>query len=150
MQLARKKRPRSLRSVEGIPISPYPSPTELIMTTPKSQSFSYFELITVYFCLFYFSKLNFTYFHHNYHNHWVFRYVECSRMFHIPGFSDRSSCDHKLFKMQPVICVMLYLHILLSVSVDLQFVLKALASNSNRNEWTSKDPSLLGFDTDRL
>ena len=54
-QLARKKRPHSLRLVERIPISPYPYPTGST-TPPKSQSFSYFKLITVYFCLFYFSN----------------------------------------------------------------------------------------------
>ena len=47
-----------------------------------------------------FLKFNFTYFRHNYHNHWVFRYVpECSGMFHVPGFmaylvtTNYSSCS---------------------------------------------------------
>ena len=153
-QLARKKRPHSLRSIKRIPISPYPSPTYTTIP-PKSQSFSYFELITVYFCLFYFSKFNFTYLCHNSHNHWVFRYVlECSGMFHIP-----CSWFYRppILWPQTIQVVASYLHNtllayfnLLSVSVDLQFALRALASNSSRNEWTSKDPSLLGLNTDRL
>ena len=119
------------RDAIGGQLKKYPS------TTLKISIFSFFGLITVYFCLFHFSKFNFTYFRHNCHNHLVFRYFpECSgmfhvpcSMFHIPGFIDRPSRDHKLFKSQPVICTTLYLHILLSVSVDLQFALRALASN---------------------
>ena len=45
---------------------------------PQIPQFSFFELISVYFCLFYFSKLNFTYFFDIYHNYSVFQDVPCS------------------------------------------------------------------------
>ena len=53
---------------------------------PKISKFSYLELITIYFCLFYLSKFNFTYFLHNSPNYSVFQDVpECSGMFNVPG-----------------------------------------------------------------
>ena len=153
-QLARKKRPHSLRSIKWIPISPYSSPTYMTIPPPKSRTFSYFELTTVYFCLFYFSKFNFTYLCHNCHNHWVFRYVlECSRMFHVPCswfYRPPISWPQTIQVVASYLHKALLTYILLSGSVDLQFALRALTSNSSRNEWTSKDPSLLGLNTDRL
>ena len=116
---------------------------------PNISKFLYSELITVYFCLFIFqnSILHiFFIFIIIIRCSGMFRNVPGCAMFHVPcfWFSNRPSHDQKSFKLEPVICIQLYLHILLSVSVDLQIVLRALTSNSNRNEWTSKDPSLLG------
>ena len=59
-------------------------------------------------------------------------------MFHVPGFNDCPSRDQKSFNLQPVICITLYLHILLSVSVDLQFPLRALASIPNETSGLQK------------
>ena len=39
----------------------------------------------------------------------------------------------------------LYLHILVSVSVDFQFPLRAFVGITKRKEWTSRDSSLLRF-----
>jgi len=79
MQLAEKKRSlHSLWSVEGIPNAPYP-PKYLFI----------FRADTSLFLFILFSKFNFTYFSHNYHNYSMFRDVpECSGMFHVPGFID--------------------------------------------------------------
>ena len=95
-----KHMPRNLtlppfwRLLVSTPASPTPaSPTPL---RPKISKFSYFELRTVYFCLFYFSKFNFTYFLYIYHNCSVSRDVpECCGTFHVPAFNDRPSRDHK-------------------------------------------------------
>ena len=59
-------------------------------------------------------------------------------MFHVSGSNDRPSRDQKSFILQPVICITLYLHILLSVSVDLQFPLRALVSIPNETSGLQK------------
>ena len=50
----------------------------------------------------------------------------------------QTSHDLKSFKLQPFLCITLYLHILLSVSVDFQLPLRVLASIWQQNERTPK------------
>ena len=62
----------------------YPTLSSLRLPAPlpPKNTFSYFEVIPVYFCLLYFRKFNFTYFSHNFHNYSMFRDVpKCSGMF---------------------------------------------------------------------
>ena len=85
---------------------------------PKISKFLYSELITVYFCLFIFQNSIL-------HIFFIFIIIiRCSGMFrNVPGcsifhlpcfwFSNRPSHDQKSFKLEPVICIKLYLYILL-------------------------------------
>ena len=73
--------------------------------------------------------------------------IEISRE-HLSISFIQTSHDPKSFKLQPFLCVTLYLHILLSVSVDSQFPLRVLVSIWQREDF--KDLSLLRFNTGRL
>ena len=134
---------------------PYPSPTRFLCP-PKISTFSYFELITVYFCLFYFSKFNFTYFLGIYHNYSVFRDVPYSVLhipcfiFHVPGLTtahlvarNHSSCS-QLFAYKSFTCILYF-----------QF---QMICNFRPEHWLAfqtkrvdfKTPESLRFTTDRL
>ena len=132
-QLVRKKKSlHSLWSVEGIPNATYPGQPRPRQQTcaPKSQNFhilSWEPFIFVY-SIFQNSILHIFFI---YHNCSVSQDVpKCSGTFHIPAFNDRPPRDH--------ICITLHLHILLSVSVDLQLPLIALASIPNETSGLQK------------
>ena len=90
----------SLWSVEGIPISPYSSPTD--SPNPQHLNLFIFRAGNSLFLFNLFSKIQFYIFSSllNY-DHWVFRIVpECSGMFHVPDFIDCPSRNRDLTEIQ--------------------------------------------------
>ena len=110
-------------------------PRDSWRTTQRSLPLAYRLPCTPNLKIFILFKIQFYIFSYVYYS--LFRDVpECSGMFRDVPCSppyDRPPRDHKSFKLWPVICITLYLHILLSVSVDLQFPFRALSSITKRN-----------------